>query len=262
MVDTDRFLGAIEHHGRLMAATVRELPLDADVPTCPGWTVAHLVGHTAAVYEQKTEIVRSGDTTGRIPWNDALASGADPASVLTQFDERLDEMLALFATADLDRPTYTWCGHDHTARWWVRRLAHETLIHSADAVITAGGVPSADTWLATDGIDEILDEMLTGAPSWAEATIDGDRFDLVTHDRRWQLRWGRFTGTSPNSGTEYADEDLLAFDGDDNPETVIAAPAASINYWLWGRGEISDGTISGDEDMVHRIRKYAAGATG
>jgi hypothetical protein len=171
-------------------------------------------------------------------------------------------MLAVFRDADLDAPTWTWCNHDHTVEWWVRRMAHETLIHGADAVIAIGGTPEVDESLAEDGIEEILFEMMVDAPAWAELT-KGDRVvSIVTPGRSWILRTASWDGKSPNTHKMYVEEPALMLVSDGiEPDAQITGSAAELNLWLWGRGDLPAGAVTGDAALADLVRSIAAEAT-
>jgi uncharacterized protein (TIGR03083 family) len=251
------FREALEREAAAMQAAVSVVDLDAQVPTCPGWTVRDLVIHTGKVHRHKTETVEGDWTAGAPPWPDGPEGG-----VVSWFNEGIDEMLAVFRGADLDAPTWTWCNHDHTVEWWVRRMAHETLIHGADAVIAIGGTPEVDESLAEDGIEEILFEMMVDAPAWAELT-EGDRVvSLVTPGRNWTLQSASWDGESPNTNEMYVKEPALVLVADViQPDAQITGSAAELNLWLWGRGDLPAGAVTGDATLADLVRSIAAEAT-
>jgi uncharacterized protein (TIGR03083 family) len=232
----------------------------ADVPSCPGWTLRDLIVHTGVVHRQKAETVRGG-------WVDESPPRPDEPDVDLEswFSNGVDDLLAVLSTADLSQPSWTWCNHDHTARWWVRRMAHETTIHASDAVLTAGGLPVLEPELAGDGVDEILIEMMTDGPSWG--TIDTtDRIvelDILDDERGpWILRTAEFSGTSPTSGRTYQGLDTFVVVEDVAPQTTIRADASTLDLWLWGRGPIDPSAVAGDPDLADHVRRVAAESTG
>ncbi len=255
-MNTADHLWSIERDAAVLLAAGMSLPLDTPVPSCPGWTVRDLIVHTGQVHRQKTETVRDGwvdESPPRPPEPDG-----DPVE---WFAEGAAEMLAVFGAADLSAPTWTWCDHDHTSEWWVRRMAHETAIHAADAVLASGGVPVLDDDLAIDGVDEILDEMMTGGPAWGTVT-PGDRvIALECGDRRWLLRTATFVGTSPRTGTHY-DMPTLIHDPGGEPDAVVATDPSTLDLWLWGRAPLPQGSVSGDASLADDVRALAAEATG
>jgi uncharacterized protein (TIGR03083 family) len=255
-MDVDRLTVALEHHARLLSDAARSVELDAPVPTCPGWTVRDLVVHTGIVHRHKTEVVRGSYVDG--PPDEPPEPVGD---VVAWYNEGVDEMLTVFGDADLSAPSWTWCSHEHNAEWWVRRMAQETLIHGADALIAAGRTPEADAWLAVDGVDEILDEMLTGGPDWATIAPLDRRIDLLADDRMWSLRTAALSGVSPTTGSVYEGLDTLVHDDSGSPDATIRTDPATLDFWLWGRGDLPDDAIEGDRSLVDHLRAVASEGT-
>lgn len=254
-VDTESYLTAIETDAAIMLAAATAVPRDARVPSCPGWTMRDLIVHTGVVHRHKTAIVSRGLVDISAP------EPPEPTSDEIQwFGDGVDEMLSVFRAADLTLPTWTWCQHQHTADWWVRRMAHETAIHGADALLTAGHTPAVDDWLGLDGVDEILDEMIVGVPDWGEVTMGDHVVALRSADREWVLRTATFSGTSPATGNRYDDLATMVYVEDD-PDLVITADGGAMDLWLWGRGELPSGAVAGDDTLVGVVRSIAAEAT-
>jgi hypothetical protein len=170
--------------------------------------------------------------------------------------------LVVFRGADLTAPTWTWCRHDHNAGWWVRRMAHETLIHGADAVIALGGTPEVDEALAADGIEEVLVEMMVDAPEWAELTEGNRTVAIVSPARSWTLLTASWEGESPGTGKVYMDEAAVVLVPDGSaPDSRITGSAGDLDLWLWGRGELQAGSATGDATLVDLVRSIATEAT-
>jgi uncharacterized protein (TIGR03083 family) len=250
------FMKALEREVAAMQAIVARADLEAPVPSCPEWAVRDLVVHTGQVHRHKTASVRDGWTSGPAPWPD----GPD-GEVIEWFDEGIHEMLAVFSAADLEAPTWTWCSHEHTAAWWVRRMAHETLIHGVDAALAVAEMPAVDEALAAEGVEELLVEMMVGAPQWA-GLREGDRvIEFVTPDRSWIVRTATWSGTSPR-GNVYKNESGFVFgDASTDPDTVITCSASALDLWLWGRGGLPEGAVTGDGSLADLVRSVAAQVT-
>jgi uncharacterized protein (TIGR03083 family) len=180
----DRYYAEIE----VEAARIAELARGADpatpVPTCPGWTLAKLVTHLgrahrwalAAVAGRATEYVDPrgvgdgippGDSEGRLAW---LTSGAE-------------RMVRALREAGPEAPVWSW-GYAQTAGFWTRRMAHETLVHRADACLAVGAEFAPAPESAADGLSELLD--LIASPRAAEiqpgfAKLAGDGQTLHFH---------------------------------------------------------------------------------
>lgn len=256
-MDCFDFLNVLEREVAGMQAAVSGVDLDLPVPPCPGWTVRDLVVHTSIVHRHKTAVVRDRLTEGPPDEPD------DPeGDAFAWFNEGVDEMLAVFREADLSAPTWTWCLHDHSAEWWVRRMAHETLIHRVDAEIAAGGTPWVDEKFAVDGIEEILVEFMAEAPDWGELTEGDSTLALVSPERSWTLRTATWSGRSPNTGNVHEDEpSVVVIDRAENPDATISGTAAELDLWLWGRGELSENAVRGDVSLAGFVRAIAVEAT-
>lgn len=159
-----------DQHGAAVAAeaagfvsVVKGADLSTAAATCPGWTLEDLTRHVGSVHRWFTELLRqrvqqpptSREVDLRLPEHpDALpdwlaASAAEAAEV--------------FAATDLDAPMWAW-GVDQHARFWVRRMLFETLVHRVDAQLALGLPPHVDRALAVDGIDEFLTNLPFAAP--------------------------------------------------------------------------------------------------
>ena len=256
----ERYLAAVERDAAVMLRVLADTDLEAAVPSCPGWTLRDLIVHTGLVHRQKAETVRGGWVDGSPPQPEPPDGDLGP-----WFREGVDDLLVVLSTADLSQPSWTWCDHEHTAMWWARRMAHETTIHAADAVLAAGGRPHVESSLAADGVEEILIEMMTGGPAWGVVAVADDVVAIEVDDTdpvaRWVLRSAQFSGTSPTSGTTY--EGLATFEiTDARPDTTIRGNASAMDLWLWGRGPIDEIAITGDHDLADHVRTVAAESTG
>ncbi len=76
---------------------------------------------------------------------------------------------------------------------------------------------------------------------------------------RWTLRFGRFTGTSPNTGTTYDDDTVEVVEAvaDDEIGTTVSGAAWDLDRWLWGRGPADPLRLGGDVSVAHRLRAIA-----
>jgi uncharacterized protein (TIGR03083 family) len=226
--------------------------LTATVPTCPGWTVADLVEHVALVYLHKVESMRRGGRS-EPPWPPDV-SGEEPLALL---DKAYGSLVAEFAARDVtDGPAGTWYEHDQTVGFWIRRMAHETVIHRVDAELAAGEPPAAiPDDLALDGIDEVLALFLSyQSRRWhdyfAERLPRAAETVLVTAGGRgWLVRLDA-DGVSVESASLTADAQV----------TVAGAPQ-QVLLWLWRRAAHDSVQRSGDEAVLGRLRLLLETAT-
>lgn len=253
---TDMFIRSIERDAAVMMQAALDVPLDRIVPSCPEWTFEELLVHTGIVHRHKTEIL-VGD------WQDDAPpepGGPGDADIVEWFEDGVIEMLDAMGAVDLTEPRWTWSKRPQTGAWWVRRVAHETTIHAADAVLTAGDTPTLDPVLATDGVDEVLDEMMVGAPAWGSNTPRPGVVALISGGRRWTVQRASFAGTSPATGNTYEDLPSLAW-SDQPPDARVETDPSTLDLWLWGRAELPPSAIAGDPELVAYVRHVAADAT-
>jgi hypothetical protein len=138
-------------------------------------------------------------------------------------------------------------------------------VHRVDAEQAAGVASELDARLAADGVHECLDVMYGGMPPWGswepgEGTV---RVDVTDTAQSFWLRFGTFSGTDPDSGTSYADEEDFHVvpapdDADVEPDIVVDGPAGALDLWLWNRGGDADISTAGDRDVLERFTAIVA----
>ncbi|MEU3824996.1 maleylpyruvate isomerase family mycothiol-dependent enzyme [Streptomyces sp. NPDC029080] len=151
----DTYRDAVERETRRFAETVSGADPASPVPSCPDWTLADLTRHVGALQRwfctlltrQVQEPPRSRDVELGLP-GDArdyagwVAAGAAEVSAVLRDTDPLAAMWA-------------W-GEDQHARFWVRRMLFETLVHRVDAERAVGRETDIEPVLAADGVDEFL----------------------------------------------------------------------------------------------------------
>ncbi len=239
-------------------AAVAELGLDAPVPSCPGWVVSDVVGHTGMVYRHKTTIIRQ-QITDEPPDTEELPDDGHIAWFLAA----ADDLVSALENAGPDQTAWTWHEDDQTTGFWARRMAHESVIHRIDVELAHEVVEPIDVDLASDGVDGIITAMMTGYPDWSDVTRTDRTVRLTARDaaRRWDMRFITFSGTSTRTGHEFVDEPSLVLEELSNPGAVISASAEELDRYLWGRGPGSTLDVTGDDAMVDIVRDIAADVT-
>ena len=102
--------------------------------------------------------------------------------------------------------------------------------------------------------------MYGGCPPWGSwEPVEGlVRVDATDTGEEFWVRFGTFSGTDPDSGTAYADEEdfhaVLAPGGYVEPDVVVDGPATALDLWLWGRGDDAEVSVVGDESTYARFR--------
>lgn len=236
MVMTDvlpfaQYLAIIDRAAASLASRAARAGLEAPVPTCPRWTVADLVAHQGMVHRwaasnlrldgarvsNKTEILQQVPAEGLIDW---LTVGAQQLLTTLRAVDR--DIAAMVFLNDAPSPR----------KFWARRQAHETTIHSVDALAAAlGRSPTADEAavqedVACDGLDELLTGFFTRGRS---RLADGEPFAVAVtphgNDNGWTLHFrdGRMTAERVRSTTT---------------DTVVTFTGSTPQLYLgmWNRG--------------------------
>ncbi|MET9646334.1 maleylpyruvate isomerase family mycothiol-dependent enzyme [Streptomyces syringium] len=222
----------------------------APVPGCPGWTLLDLVRHTGSVQrwfsallrQRVQEPPRSREVELRLPTREdgypdwLTASAAEAAST--------------FEAVDPDAPMWAW-GADQHARFWVRRMLFETLMHRVDAELALGLHPVIDHGLATDGVDEFLVNLPFAAffaPKVDNLRGDGEtlRFRCADTSGEWlvHLRPDGFDVEPKRGSTERAT----------SADAEIHAAAADLLQLMYGRLDRGADAfdVRGNEDLLTR----------
>jgi uncharacterized protein (TIGR03083 family) len=222
------------------------------VPTCGRWKLVDLIHHTSHVHRWAAGMVAEYSLTRHSRRKRDLPMPDDPADYAFWLGEAQTLLLPVLRAADPDRPMWTW-GADRHARFWARRMVHETAVHRADAELALGRRPTIDPDVAVDGVDELLG-LLPGArhfrPEVRSLQGQGDRLRLVATDRPdvWTI-------TLTDRGYEWAVDTADARatpHGAGTREVRVRARAAELYLLLWRRQPVREPRfeITGDADLL------------
>jgi len=233
-----------------LAAVIADAPdLTAEVPTCPGWTVADLARHTGTVHRWAAGIVAT-EATARPPapdvtspsesaegWGQWLAAGATP-------------LLAALRSAGPLTPVWSW-GPGRTSGWWARRMLHETTVHRADAELTLGNTePEVDPVAAADGIDEFLFNLPSARRPYPHLASLPTGASLHLHatdtDGEWVIR--------------FTDSGIAWERGHQKATAAVRGPVTSLLLFTYGRRPVSDPSLGlfGDASVPARWQEKTA----
>lgn len=165
----------LDETGRLREI-VRRADLSATVPTCPDWTLADLARHVGGAHRWVGAIVATRASKGVDPADvpeGAGPEGADPAALDAWLAAGAAQMVAALREAGPDTEVWSWTPA-RTTGFWARRMTHETVIHRADAALTAGAPFEVPAPVAADCLEEWLQigELPVVAARFAERGAD------------------------------------------------------------------------------------------
>lgn len=234
----------IERWTQVLIDTAQSAPLDQRVPTCGDWTLGDLVWHLAEVQHFWTFIIEGRPDAAPQGYTQPLRPSDHELPAFSA--GVLSGLIGALTGARPEEPAWSWA-NDYTVGFTLRRQEHEALVHAVDAVLATGQpIPPIEPATAVDGVNEVIDVMLTGEPDWGTFTATGPTLELrpTDSDVRWQLRFGRHRGIHPGSGAEV---DLPSLETGDLTESVIDetvdATAAELYLWLWGRAPLAAGPV-------------------
>jgi uncharacterized protein (TIGR03083 family) len=236
-LEPERYFALIDADTERMVE-IGERGLDAAVPSCPGWTVADLIGHQAMVYAHKARVM--ADNAWPDPWPPDELRERPPLAFLR---DAKDELFQEFARHDVGEQTTTF-GDDTSVMFWVRRMALEVAVHRVDAELAHHAITPVPDDLATDGVDEILEVMLHGnRAEWGVQTdhpVDA-AIAVETGGQRWRC-----------VVTEGVVE---VVPGSVDPvDTTVSGSPADVFLWLWGRRGDEAVEVAGDAAAAGEFR--------
>ncbi|HVB42773.1 MAG TPA: maleylpyruvate isomerase family mycothiol-dependent enzyme [Streptosporangiaceae bacterium] len=167
----------LEASSAALAALVDSADPGLPIPSCPGWTLRQLTTHVGRAHRWAAEIVRTRSAEfiefrsvpdGRLP-DDPAESGRWLTAGATWLIDALKDAG--------EQGVWTPAGMS-PAGFWGRRMAHETIVHCADAQLAIGDEPEIPAELAADAIDEWLTVMsgpIFGGPDPRAAALPHGR---------------------------------------------------------------------------------------
>jgi uncharacterized protein (TIGR03083 family) len=144
----DRYQAALRGETARFARAVHDADPARPVPTCPEWTLAQLTEHVGQAQRWVTVVlerrapVPNAQVRVRVPQDPYERSAwlVAGARLLGQ------------AVREVGPATRVWSwSEDQTARFWLRRTTHDTLVHRVDAELAVGRevtVGPASGWCA------------------------------------------------------------------------------------------------------------------
>jgi uncharacterized protein (TIGR03083 family) len=244
----DRYVAEIEASTAGLAEILVEHDESLPIPTCPDWTLRQLVTHVGRGHRWAAEITRTR-SDAFIPFRE-VPDGKLP-------DDRAEQRAWLRAGAARIVDAVREAGSDVVwsfagpvpAGFWIRRIAHETLVHRADAQLAAGAEPEPviDAEVAADAIDEWLtllaDGILGNSDGRTEALPAGAGLHIHATDAG--LGGGEWTIRHDAGG-------LTVEPCHGRGDAALTGPAVSLLLVLMRRRPVSDPalTVYGDSAVV------------
>jgi uncharacterized protein (TIGR03083 family) len=241
-MDKKEYLEAIAANSERFAAAVRAAGYEARVPTCPEWTVTNLVEHQSGVHRWVTMLFEL--EAQEMPNREEVPRPPEGANWLEWFEAGVPLLLGALEQAGPDHPIWNWnAGGPDDSSFWPRRMAHEIVIHRADAESAAGWdsvVEPAE--LAADGIDEYLG-FVDARRRYSEGGLGVEgtfHFHATDTPGEWLVE---ITKDSVTVSREHA-----------KAPVAVRGPAGPLELFLYNRGSADGLEILGDAALVDAWR--------
>jgi uncharacterized protein (TIGR03083 family) len=182
------FAAALVAENGAFAEALRGADPATPVPTCPGWTLKHLLRHVGRgdrwaaqiVGDRLTEPLDPREVRGGKPPDDA-----DGAIEWLHGGAR--SLVEAVEQTGADTAVWTFLG-PRPAAWWIRRRLHEVTVHRADAELAMGREFRLSAELAADGLTEWLERVVIQAGEGRVPLADGQSLHLHAADGgEWTL---------------------------------------------------------------------------
>lgn len=230
LLNFDRHCALIENAAHALVERCLAAGPDTPVPTCPEWSVQQLLAHQGMVHRWAAGNLH-GVTRAEQGVTDILAE-VGVARLNEWFLVGVDALLQALREADPDVEARVFLNDAPRPRdFWARRQAHETTIHSVDALAaTLGRFPTAaEAALPADVAADGLDELLCGFLSREQSSLyDGEPATVLVAPTNVDHRWTLYL---------QPDSTVVERAAVGAPDATLTGTAVGLYLGLWNRGE-------------------------
>jgi uncharacterized protein (TIGR03083 family) len=243
-MEKKEYLEVIAANSEQFAATARSAGYEARVPTCPEWTVTNLVEHMAGVHRWVTMLFET--KAEAMPNREDVPRPPEGTDWVEWFEAGVVGLLGVLEQAGPEYPIWNWeSGGPADSSFWPRRMAHEIIIHRADAESAAGLASVVDSpEMAADGIDEYLG-FLEMRRRYAK---DGLGLEGTFHFHTTDTPGEWLVDIAPDAVSvrrEHA-----------KAPAAVRGPAGPLELFLYNRGPADGLEILGDATLVDAWREH------
>jgi uncharacterized protein (TIGR03083 family) len=215
------YIEVIAAEGAALISAMAQGPLDAAVPTCPGWDLRMLASHIGTTWNWSAAIVRER-RQAPAPYD---MPTLDDHEVLHYLESGLATLIDALGSCPLDAEVWGFGPQPRTAAFWHRRQAMESAVHRVDAELAIGEPAGVTAAVAVDGIGE-----------YVEVTIPRMHYKQDPPPGRLKL-----------TATDTAD--VWTYGAADGGEGTLAGRAEDLFLVLWGRRG-DDAVQSGGDPVI------------
>ncbi|MCQ4214292.1 maleylpyruvate isomerase family mycothiol-dependent enzyme [Streptomyces longispororuber] len=247
----DRYCDEILAQTDLLRDHLRGADLAVTVPTCPDWTLRDLAVHVGGAHRWVETTVRTRaveEVSEKAVEGFEGPADDDPAALDAWLADGARRTADTLRAAGPDEPCWTWSWR-RDAGFWARRMAHETVVHRADAALAAGAAYDVPPELAADAVDE-----------WLQIVTYGQRigFDQALIDLRGPGRTLHLhaTDTAPEVAAEWLielrDEGVAWRRGHEKADVALRGPLTALLLAFYRRVPLDDARVEvlGERELL------------
>ncbi|QWC83987.1 maleylpyruvate isomerase family mycothiol-dependent enzyme [Nocardioidaceae bacterium] len=245
MLEPEKYDEELRRHVAAFEQLLSAVDVDAQVPTCPGWSVHDLVEHLGTILDWARQALVEGDSA-HPPDLPEEAAPTGSGALRGWFCERADRVVDTLADVGTEQPCWGFGLRPRTSAFWWRRMTHEMAIHLHDLrAAHAGSSRDVDepvwgtTEMASDAVEEVVRVFFPRQ---------------VRRDRCEPLQAAVLMMPEDAEGSGW----VLAGDGSDDDaiaDVTVTGPVEQLALLVWHRLDVDDDrlTIQGERAAVEHV---------
>ncbi|MFF4540532.1 maleylpyruvate isomerase family mycothiol-dependent enzyme [Streptomyces aureus] len=246
-----------ERAGAFRAAVASAPSLDAQVPTCPEWTLFDLAQHIGDGRRDWAATVAAGPAPAKSAAEGAPAVPREREALSAWLAASTQQLLDALEEAGPDRGCWTWWGASQSpencgsvARHQLQQMA----VHTYDAQITVGDPEPLPTDVALDGVEEFLFTCVATPSPWPHKPT---AFEFhATEGHSWRLTVdgdGARTTRIPVPGSSPV---AAAGEGPDAVGVSVRGTASELVLFVYDRIPADSLQLEGDAGLFDLLREW------
>ncbi|AGZ42549.1 maleylpyruvate isomerase family mycothiol-dependent enzyme [Actinoplanes friuliensis] len=241
-------LRLMEERTTAFRAAVAAAPsLDAQVPTCPEWTLFDLVQHLGEGRRRWAGIVAAGPADAQPPFSPPPPP-REREALLDWFTASTEQLQTALREAGPDRGCWTWWGESQSPRTTgavARHQLQQVAVHTYDAQVTIGAPQPLPEDVALDGVDEFLTTCVATTAAWPHEPAIVDYH--ATEGPSWRLWFTAEGAKTARLSTPIADPD---------PEMAYVSARGTANelvMFFYDRIQMDSVKVEGDTRVFDQL---------
>ncbi|MGV0790619.1 maleylpyruvate isomerase family mycothiol-dependent enzyme [Mycolicibacterium sp. XJ1819] len=229
------FRAALLDHTQAFGELIRSADPSTPVPSCPDWTLKHLLRHVGRGNRWAAQIIAQRRSDPLDPRDVSDGKPPDDADgAITWLNGGAQQVIIAVEQVGSDARVWTFLG-TRPAGWWIRRRVHEVLVHHADAALALGADFEPPPELAADAISEWIELMTVQAKRQSPPLAAGRTLHLHATDAGLGPT-GEWTIANDRNGVGWTHEHGKA-------DVALRGPAKDLLLAITRRRRVADDSI-------------------